>query len=347
MEQIRTALLSFGMSGKVFHAPFINLHEGFELVGAWERNKQSIGAAYSGTKTYTTLESLLADDSIRLVIVNTPTYTHFEYAKLALLAGKDIVVEKAFTSTLAEAIELKELAEKQNKKIGVFQNRRWDSDFKTVQKVIEEGWLGEIAEAEFHFDRYNLQLSPKTHKEIPSPGAGTLKDLGPHVIDQALVLFGMPTHVFADLRITRKESVVDDYFEILLYYPNARVRLKAGFIVREAVPSFVVHGYQGSFLKSRADVQEPNLLNGMRPNLTDWGTEPASEAGLLHVEKNGETVRERVPSLQGNYYDYYNGVYQSLTQDIAMPVTVDDGIRVMTIIEAAIKSSSTKRVIEL
>ena len=157
----------------------------------------------------------------------------------------------------------------------------------------------------------------------------------------------MPTHVFADLRITRKESVVDDYFEILLYYPNARVRLKAGFIVREAVPSFVVHGYQGSFLKSRADVQEPNLLNGMRPNLTDWGTEPASEAGLLHTEKNGETVRERVPSLQGNYYDYYNGVYQSLTQDIAMPVTVDDGIRVMTIIEAAIKSSSTKRVVEL
>ena len=347
MQKIKTAILSFGMSGRVFHAPFLHLHNGFELVGAWERNKETIHEFYPGAKTYTSLESLLVDDSIELVIVNTPTYTHFDYAKQALLAGKNIVVEKAFTTTVSEAEELKVLAEKQNKRIAVFQNRRWDSDFKTVQKIIVEGWLGEIAEAEFHFDRYNLQLSPKAHKEVPGPGAGTLKDLGPHVIDQALCLFGMPQQVFADIRITRKTSVVDDYFEILLYYPTFRVRLKAGFIVREAVPSYMVHGYIGSFLKPRADVQEANLLKGLKPNLTDWGTEPVTEEGLLHTEKDGTIIKEKIKSLQGNYYDYYDGVYKALTQNIGMPVTVDDGIHVMKIIEAAIKSSAEKKVIEL
>lgn len=347
MQKIKTAILSFGMSGRVFHAPFLNLYEGFELAGAWERSKETIGQSYPGAKTYPTLESLLEDASIELVIVNTPTYTHFEYAKKALLAGKNIVVEKAFTTTVAEAIELKLLAEKQQKKIAVFQNRRWDSDFKTVQKIITEGWLGEIAEAEFHFDRYNLQLSPKTHKEIPSPGAGTLKDLGPHVIDQAICLFGMPQALFADIRITRKDSVVDDYFELLLYYRSFRVRLKAGFIVREAVPAYVVHGYNGSFLKPRADVQEVNLLNGLKPNLTDWGTEPESGEGLLHTEKDGKVIYEKIKSLQGNYYDYYDGVYKALTSDISMPVTAEDGIHVMKIIEAAIKSSEEGRVIVL
>ncbi|HMC99098.1 MAG TPA: Gfo/Idh/MocA family oxidoreductase, partial [Ferruginibacter sp.] len=193
------ALLSYGMSGKLFHAPFIELHPGFKLVGAWERSKRSIADDYPGAKSYPDMESLLADDSIDLVIVNTPTYTHYEYAKAALLANKNIVVEKAFTTTVDEALELKALAERQNKKIAVFQNRRWDSDFKTVQKVVADGKLGTIIEAEIHFERYNPLLSPKQHKEKPGPGAGILKDLGPHLIDQALCLFGIPVELFADI----------------------------------------------------------------------------------------------------------------------------------------------------
>ncbi len=344
MSPIKTALLSYGMSGKVFHAPFITLHPGFELVGAWERSKQLIEKDYPGVRSYSSMEELLADDSIELVIVNTPTYTHYDYAKQALLAGKHVVVEKAFTTTVDEAVELKAIGEKQNKKIAVFQNRRWDSDFKTVQKIIKEEVLGTLVEGEIHFDRFNPALSPKQHKEMPGPGAGILKDLGPHLIDQALCLFGMPEGVFADIRITRELSKVDDWIDITLFYPTIRIRLKAGYFTRQPLPAYVFHGTKGSFLKPRGDVQEPNLLAGLKPNLTDWGTEPENVRGLLNVEDEPPLVGY-VNSLQGNYYDFYDGVHRSLTGEDPMPVTVDDGINVMRIIEAALKSHDKKQVI--
>lgn len=347
MLQIRTAILSFGISGRVFHAPFIHLHPGFELYGVWERTKSESASFYPGIKIFRTLEELLADGSIELVIVNTPTATHFDYTKKVLEAGKHAVVEKAFTATVEEAIQLKELADSSGKIVSVFQNRRWDSDFKTVKKIVQEGWLGEIMEAEFHFDRYKEELSPKTHKEIPSPGAGLLNDLGPHLIDQALHLFGLPQSVFADLRITRKESQVDDYFEILLYYPSLRVRLKAGYQVREPFPAYVVHGRKGSFLKSRGDVQESHLLANELPNLTDWGTEAETEQGLLHTEKDGRLLREKVPTLQGNYYAYYEGIYQSIRNHAPIQVTTQDGINVMKVINTCFRSNEAKKVIDL
>lgn len=347
MLQIRTAILSFGISGRVFHAPFIHLHPGFELYGVWERTKSESASFYPGIKIFRTLEELLADGSIELVIVNTPTATHFDYTKKVLEAGKHAVVEKAFTATVEEAIQLKELADSSGKIVSVFQNRRWDSDFKTVKKIVQEGWLGEIMEAEFHFDRYKEELSPKTHKEIPSPGAGLLNDLGPHLIDQALHLFGLPQSVFADLRITRKKSQVDDYFEILLYYPSLRVRLKAGYQVREPFPAYVVHGRKGSFLKSRGDVQESHLLANELPNLTDWGTEAETEQGLLHTEKDGRLLREKVPTLQGNYYAYYEGIYQSIRNHAPIQVTTQDGINVMKVINTCFRSNEAKKVIDL
>ncbi len=347
MPPIKTAILSFGMSGRVFHAPFIHLHPGFELYGIWERSKSDSLQFYPGIKIFRSLAEILSDDSIELVIVNTPTATHFDLTKKVLEAGKHAVVEKAFTTTVAEAIELKALAEKQHKQLSVFQNRRWDSDFKTVKKIVQEGWLGEIMEAEIHFDRFKEELSPKPHKEIPAPGAGILNDLSPHLIDQALHLFGLPQAVFADLRITRPGSRVDDYFEILLYYPMLRVRLKAGYQVREPFASYVVHGRKGSFLKSRGDVQETNLLANQKPNLTDWGTEPQTEQGLLHTEKDGKLIREKIPTLQGRYYDYYDGIYQSIRYGNPIQVTALDGIHVMQVIDAAFKSSEEKRVIVL
>jgi len=347
MQQVRTALLSFGMSGRIFHAPFIQLHPGFTLTGAWERSKKNIEQLYPGTVTYNSLEELLADKNVDLVVVNTPTATHFEYAKKALQAGKDIVVEKAFTTTVQEAIELKELAEAQHKKIGVFQNRRWDSDFRTVQKILQEGLLGNINEAEFHFDRFNLALSPKQHKETPGPGAGVLKDLGPHLIDQAICLFGMPGAVFADIRITRKESAVDDYFNLLLYYPTFRVILRSALIVKEPIPAYVIHGDKGSFLKQRGDIQESSLLAGLKPDNNDWGTEPEIAAGILNVDKDGNNIYEKIKSSKGNYCYYYDGVYEALTGNKPMPVTADDGINVMRIIDAAIKSNTERKVIDI
>jgi predicted dehydrogenase len=347
MQKIKTALLSYGMSGKVFHAPFLELHPGFELIGSWERSEKRIQEDYPETKSFPSLESILEDATIDLVIVNTPVATHFEYAKKVLLAGKHAVVEKAFTTTVAEALELDALAKENRLKLSVFQNRRWDSDFKTVKKIIDDGMLGDIVEAEFHFDRYNPVLSPKQHKESANPGAGILKDLGPHLIDQALFLFGLPYAVFADIRMIRNNTLVDDYLDILLYYPDFRVRLKAGFFVREPVPSYIVHGKKGSFLKPRGDVQEDDLKLGKKPNLDGWGKEPKSREGTLHTEINNDVLNVKVPTLQGNYYDFFDGVYQSVSNNTIEPVTAKDGLNVMKIIEAAIQSSEQMKVINL
>ncbi|QBN19340.1 Gfo/Idh/MocA family oxidoreductase [Flavobacterium nackdongense] len=347
MQKIKTALLSYGMSGKVFHAPFLELHPGFELLGSWERSKKLIQEDYPEVKSYPSLESILEDKSIDLVIVNTPIDTHFEYAKKVLLAGKHAIVEKAFTSTVAEAMELAALAKEKGLKLSVFQNRRWDSEFKTVKKILDDKLLGEIVEAEFHFDRYNPILSPKVHKETVNSGSGIAKDLGPHIIDQALHLFGVPKAVFADIRITRAHSLVDDYLDILLYYSEFRVRLKAGFFVREPNPSYVVHGKKGSFLKTRGDVQEDELKLGKKPNLTTWGTEKEGQEGLLHTEIDGKITREKVPTLQGNYYDFFDGVYQAIANGKTEPVTAQDGVNVMRIVEAAFQSSEQKRAINL
>jgi predicted dehydrogenase len=346
MQKIKTALLSYGMSGKVFHAPFLNFHPGFELLGAWERSKKLIHQDFPEVKSYATIEDVL-NDEVDLVIVNTPVETHYEYAKKVLFAGKHTIVEKAFTTTVAQAQELAAIAKEKGVKLAVFQNRRWDSDFKTVQKIISDKLLGEIVEAEFHFDRYNPLLSPKQHKETASSGAGILKDLGPHLIDQALCLFGLPIAVFADIRITREHSLVDDYLDILLYYSNFRVRLKAGFFVREAIPSYVIHGKKGSFLKPRGDVQEDDLKLGKKPNLDAWGTESSEKKGVLHTEINGKIAKEYIPTLQGNYFDFFNGVYHSIIYDTVEPVTAQDGLNVMQIIEAAILSSERMTVIHL
>lgn len=347
MQTVGAALLSFGMSGRVFHAPFIDAHPGFTLVGSWERSTKAIQQAYPNTKSFASLESLLTDERVDLVIINTPTYTHYELTKKVLEAGKHAVVEKAFTAIATEAMELKALAEKLNCKLSVFQNRRWDSDFKTVKHILDRGVLGDVVEVSFSYDRFNPGLSPKLHKENPRPGAGVVHDLGPHLIDQALVLFGMPEAVFADISITRATSQVSDYFEILLYYPTWRVRLRAGYFVREPAPSYIVHGKKGSFLKTRADVQEADLQAGKKPTATDWGIEPKEQHGLLHTEVDGKIIRERVESLPGNYMEYYEGIYQSLVHDKQLPVTANEGVQVMRVIDAAFTSSEERRVVEL
>lgn len=335
------------MSGTVFHAPFITLHPGFNLYAVWERSKNLSKEKYPEVKVYRTYEEMLADPEIELVIVNTPSFTHYEYAKQALLAGKNVIVEKPFTATVAQAKELVALSKERNLKLSVFQNRRYDSDFMTVQDIVRQGVLGDILEAELHYDRYNLILSPKAHKETPGPAVGCLYDLGPHLIDQALTLFGMPLRVFADLMITRPGSLVNDYFEILLYYPKMRVRLKSGYMVREPFPSFVIHGSKGSFLKSRADVQETWLQAHRSPAEKDWGKEDESARGLLHTEINGEVVKKYIPSFHGNYMLYYDGIYQALREGKPLNVSGQDGIHVISIIEAAILSSASKQVVDL
>jgi predicted dehydrogenase len=347
MQTIKTALCSFGMSGWVFHAPFLHIHPGFELYGVWERSKKAVAEKYPGTISFDTYEALLNDKAVELVIVNTPNYTHFDLAKKALLAGKHVIVEKPFCVTVKECEELIALAKEKNKLLSVYQNRRYDSDYKILKKVVQEGWLGDIVEAEFHFDRFSEILSPKGHKELPGPGTGLLYDLGSHLIDQALCLFGMPESIFADIRIARKISLVDDYMELLLFYPSMRVRIRSSYTVREPLPSYILHGTKGSFIKARTDVQEKALQAGLSPAMDDWGKEPGNEMGLLHTEKDGTMIREHIPAANGNYIDYYNGIYQALTTGANLPVTAEEGKNVIAIIEKAYQSNKEKKIVEI
>ncbi len=347
MQPINTAICSFGMSGWVFHAPFIEAHAGFNFYGVLERSKNLAQKKYPAVKVFRTLEEMLADEAIELVVVNTPNKTHFDFTKQALLAGKHVICEKPFTVTVAEAAELIDLAASQQKKLSVFQNRRYDSDYKTIQSVLSQHALGNIVEAEFHFDRFKEELSPKLHKETPGQGTGALYDLGAHLIDQALQLFGMPEAVFADIVAMRPISQVDDYFEVLCYYKACRVRIKGSYQVREALPGYVLHGSKGSFIKPKTDMQEAQLQAGMLPTDTGYGVEPETEKGLLHTVVDGSIIREYIPSLKGNYLDYYEGIYQAIRHNAPLPVTADDGKKVIQVIEAALKSNNEKRVVEL
>ena len=333
------------MSGRVFHAPFLHVSPHFQFYSVWEREKNLASHIYPGVRVCRTLEELLADDAVELVIVNTPNYTHFDYARQALQAGKHVIVEKPFTVTEAEGLELIELAKKNGRKLTSFQSRRFDSDYRTVKRIVDSGVLGKIVEAEFHYDRYTPALSPKVHKETPGPGRGLLYDLGSHLIDQALQLFGDPDSVFADLFIIRDHSLVDDYMEVLLFYPEKRVRIKSSYLVREPIPSYGVYGHLGTFLKSRTDVQERHLLAGEMPAGPDWGVEPEAERGLLHTELDGRIIREYVPSERGNYMDFFTGVYEAIRHDAPLPVTAEEGVRIVRVIEKAYQSLHERRIV--
>ncbi|HXD77769.1 MAG TPA: Gfo/Idh/MocA family oxidoreductase [Puia sp.] len=345
MTPIQTAICSFGMSGRVFHAPFLHVSPMFQFHSVWEREKNLAAQIYPGVKVCRSLGELLADKAVELVVVNTPNYTHYEYTKLALQAGKHVIVEKPFTVTEAEGLELIALASKAGLKLTSFQSRRFDSDYRTVKRVVDSGVLGKIVEAEFHYDRFTPALSPKVHKETAGPGRGLLYDLGSHLIDQVLQLFGDPEAVFGDLTIIREHSVVDDYMEVLLFYPGLRVRLKSSYLVREPIPSYSLFGHKGTFLKPRTDVQERHLLAGEMPGGAGWGMEPETERGLLHTEKDGKIVREYVPTDPGNYMDFFTGVYEAVRNGRPLPVTAEEGVRIIRVIEKAYQSRDEKRIV--
>lgn len=331
----------------LFHAPFIHTHPGFYLSSVLERKANLAQTKYPGVKTFRSLDEMLADAEVELVIVNTPNATHHEYAKKALLAGKHVVVEKPFTVSVAEAEELDNLARSTGRILAVYHNRRWDGDFLTVKKILSQELLGEVVEAELHFDRYKTELSAKLHKETPGPGTGALYDLGSHLADQALQLFGLPLSVFADIRTLRPLSRIDDYFEVLLYYSNLRVRLKGTYIAREPVPAYILHGTRGSFLKSRSDVQEKDLQAGLVPGSGDWGREPGSEKGILHTESGGRILRETITGENGNYMEFYNQLFAAIREGLPVPVSAAEGTNVIRIIDAAFQSNERRAAVDL
>ena len=262
---ITVAIIGFGLSGRYLQAPFFLANPNFRLKTI-VTNNQNPADIYPSVQKGTSLDAVLADPEIDLVSICTPSHTHFDYAKQCLLAGKHVLVEKPFTATVAEAEELIDLAEKQKKTLSVFQNRRFDSDFMTVQKVVENKLLGELVAFEIHFDRHKPILNPKRWKEIVSPANGILYDLGSHIIDQTLLLFGKPTAVSGETFTQREGSEIDDAFDIRLNYGKLKVHLKSSLLVREEGPRYILHGTKGSFIKYGLDVQEDHLKAGLQKN---------------------------------------------------------------------------------
>lgn len=335
-KAIVTGLLAFGMSGKVFHAPFIDAHPGFKFHAVLERNKKQAENDYPGVKSYDSFDELIADPEIELVIVNTPNFTHAEYTRKCLIAGKHVLVEKPFTATSAEAKELFELARSVGKKIFIYHNRRWDSDCTSIQKVVESGQLGQITEVHYRYDRYRKAIGPKKFKEEPQPASGLLYDLGPHLLDQAISLFGKPIAHYKVLAKHRPETKVDDYFMIHLTYPdNLNVFLTSSLLVADPQKAFVLHGSEGSFVKGRSDVQEEQLLKGMKLNNPAYGIEPDDSKGKLTImDEQGVPKVSYVDSEKGNYIGLFEAVYQSIANDADYPVTEDQIITQLRILES-------------
>jgi predicted dehydrogenase len=345
---IKTGICSYGMSGKLFQAPFVDAHPGYELTAIVERSKDESRNRYPKSKLYRSVDEMLADKDIELIIVNTPVQTHYDLTKQSLLAGKHVIVEKPFTVTSAEAEELTAIAKERKLLIVVYQNRRYDGDFRAVRNVIEQKLLGELKEMEIHYDRYRTEPSGKAHKEGDLPAAGTFYDLGAHMIDQALQLFGWPKALFADIDTMRKGFASPDYFELLLYYENKlRVRIKSSMLTRELLPSYILNGTKGTFHQYRSDQQEKELIAGKIPSLEKWAPPTAEPDSVLHTEKDGVVERKRLTSEPGNYMDYFDDVYKAITNQGPNPVPGEDGIKIMKIIELAIQSNEAKKIITL
>lgn len=344
---IVTALLSFGMSGEVFHAPLLKASPGFQLKSILQRTSDSARKFYPDIVIARSLKEILQDPQIEMIVVNTTNDTHYDYAAQAMEAGKHVIVEKPFTNTVSDAQNLIAIAKRTNRILSVFQNRRWDGGFMTLQKVMESGQLGRIVEFEAHYDRFRNFVAPNTWKENPGPGSGILYNLGSHLLDQVLTLFSTPKYVDARIGIQRTGGSVDDYYDIRLEYPGLNVIVKSSYLVREPSPMYKVHGEMGSFVKYGIDPQEEALkLHGI-PGSPGWGREPESYWGKLNTEVNGVHIEEKIETIPGNYLAYYQNIYEAVRQKKQLQVTPEQAMKVILLIEAAYASSRERRAIAI
>lgn len=338
---IKVGLSSYGMSGTVFHGPLLRIHPGFEVTKVLERTQNNAAVGYGTQVIVRNFNDLLTDKALELIVVNTPDATHFELAKAALNAGKHVVLEKPFVQRVEQGEELIELARQKGLVLTVFQNRRWDGDFLTVKKVLENKLLGRLVEFESHFDRYRNFIQPNTWKETAAAGTGIVYNLGSHLIDQALCLFGKPDGVHADIRILRTGGAVDDFFDIDLFYPQVKVKLKSSYLVREQGPRFILHGTEGSFLKWGLDPQEAALKTGQLPGGPDWGADAENNWGTLNTSVGGLHFHGRIETLAGNYPAFYNNLYDTITTGAHPAVKADEPLMGLQVIEAAFESSGS------
>ena len=339
---IKTGVVGYGVAAQFMHLPFIVTNTKYQLQTILQRQGDAAGEKYPSVKIVRSLDEMLKDDSLELIVITTPNDSHFDYACRALEAGKHVVLEKPFTITSGDAQQLIDLAEKKKRILSVYQNRRYVSDFLTIQQLLKENKLGEIVEFEAHYDRYRPEQRPNAWREENTPGSGILYDLGAHLIDQAFCLFGLPQFITADIRIQRPHATTTDYFELWLDYGFSKIILKAGMLVREPGPRYTIHGMQGSFIKSGEDPQEALLRKGMLPTSADWGQEAADIYGLLHTEIDGRIIKEKYPSLPGNYGGFYDDLYQAIAEHKPLKVKPEHGFNVIRMIELATESNEKK-----
>ena len=348
---LKIAIIGFGMAGRVFHSPIISSLDHFKLTKIYTTNTESIKAIemlYPDTMVVSDTKEILSDESIDLVIVAAPNTQHFSLAKQVILAGKHVVIDKPFTVTSSESDELICLAQEQGKVMSIFQNRRWDSDFKTLKKVIDSGLLGNLVECEIHMDRFRNYIKDSAWREDDIPGSGVLFDLGSHLIDQALTLFGAPNAITADLRMQRQIAKTTDNFELTLHYDKLKVTLKSGMLVRVAIPHFVLAGENGSFAKYGVDVQEEDLKAGLTPlTKVNWGEEPKELYGTICTTAKGVDIEGKIKSEKGDYREYYLNIYDAIVSKGNLMVTPQQARNTIRLIEYAMESNQERRTINV
>ncbi|HEY0198546.1 MAG TPA: oxidoreductase [Rhodanobacter sp.] len=332
-NRIRTGLIGYGFAGKTFHAPLINSVPGLDLVAVASSDASKVHADLPDVTVINDAAELIASDAVDLVVIAAPNALHVPLAKAALLAGKHVVIDKPMALDLDEARAVIALAQAQQRLLSVFHNRRWDSDFLAVRAAIERGLIGKVAHFESHIDRYRPEVRDRW-REGSGPGAGIWYDLGPHLIDQALQLFGLPDRVHAHLAIQREGGMADDWAHALLDYGTHQVILHASMLVAGATFRFVVHGDRGSLLKKRIDQQEQQLLAGVIPGSDDWGRD--SDA-LVHI--HGDGTEHPLPVSAGDQRRYYLGIRDALNGTASNPVPPIQALAVMAVLQAGFDAS--------
>ena len=334
MKSLSVGLLGFGLAGSVFHAPLIRSEPRLRLTAIASSRTDDIRRSAPGAVA-TTAEAVIADPAIDLVVIATPNTSHAPLAREALLAGKHVVIDKPMATTAAEADELIDLAKRQGRLLTVFHNRRWDNDFLTLRACLDKGEIGRPYHYEAHFDRFRPQIK-QGWREQTLAGSGVLFDLGAHLIDQALTLFGMPDSILADVGTQRPDAQVDDWFHIVLGYGRMRAILHCGTVVCRPGPRFQLHGDGGSFLKQGMDGQEAALRAGRMPTEAGWGQDDPENFALL-VQADG--TERRLETIPGDYPAFYRGVAASILDGAPPPVTAEQARDVLTVLEAVRKAA--------
>ena len=338
----KVALVGYGFVGKVFHAPLIVATPGLVLHTVVSSDPAKVHADLPDVKVAPDLDTALADPDIDLVVIATPDPLHAAQAHAALDAGKAVVIDKPFAVTLEDARGVADHAQRAGKLLSIFHNRRWDADFLTLQALIADGTLGEIVQYERNFDRHRPKVLDRWREK---PGAGALLDLGPHLIDQALKLFGPPQAVYADLAAQKDGGVAPDYFHLILRYPRLRVLLHASQMTIDSRLRMAVHGTKGSFVKQGLDHQEAALKAGVVPGSEGWGADP--RPGTLTVPDGEGTASRVIESVPGDYLAYYAAIRDALSGHGANPAPPEEALAVMELIDLAARSAAEGRELSL